>query len=263
MEKPLRFILLGWLWAVLAQPLVTQALTDLEAVNMSGSQRMLTQRMMKDYLMIGADVKPDLARIELSETTNLFEANLDTLADYSDSPDINQGLEQVHLIWQQHKPQILATPDKSRASALIDENLTLLKACQQLVERIEAQSLQHNADIVNLSGRQRMLSQRIAKVYMAMFWEVPNSELQAEFDTAQSEFASALATLQSYPDNTPAITQELGRVAVHWKFAQPGMDLSPDKPHAPGNIFITMNSVMDKMDTITHLYETALNNKAR
>jgi nitrate/nitrite-specific signal transduction histidine kinase len=261
-KKSCVFINAVLVFLMLCVPGAARAISDIEAVNISGSQRMLTQRMMKDYLMIGADVKADKAHSELSESVDTFDSNLARLSGYSDSPDVNQGLEQVRLIWNNHKPHITAVPDKSRALVLLDENLQLLAACQQLVLKIEEQSPERNADIVNLSGRQRMLSQRIAKVYMALYWQLPGEQLQSELRVAESEFEDALQNLQGYSGNTPAIVQELNRVAVHWMFAKPGMDLSPDKPHASGNIFTTMNSIMDKMNGITKMYEVALNKRS-
>ncbi|MCY0965159.1 type IV pili methyl-accepting chemotaxis transducer N-terminal domain-containing protein [Parathalassolituus penaei] len=254
MAKQMRFGVLVWLMCL---PLMVSALTDIEAVNVSGSQRMLTQRMMKDYLMIGADVKADQAKSELTASMARFDANLAALVAYSDSPDTNAGLELVASIWSGHKAHLQQDADKTTVVTLLDENLQLLAACQALVEKIENKSTQRNTEVVNLAGRQRMLSQRIAKAYMALYWQVPDPKLQAELDQAEAEFDTALTKLQAYSGNTNEINQELGRVAVHWKFARPGMDLSPDKPHAPGNIFTTMNSVMDKMNQITHLYEVA------
>ncbi|MGB1092144.1 MAG: type IV pili methyl-accepting chemotaxis transducer N-terminal domain-containing protein [Oceanobacter sp.] len=235
------------------------AITDAEAVNISGSQRMLTQRMMKDYLMLGAGVKADKAQTELSASVERFESNLDVLTSYSDLPIINSQLEKVKAMWAEHKTGLLSLPDKEAAVALMKENLELLGACHQLVLNIEGQSAQRNADIVNISGRQRMLSQRIAKAYMALYWGVPSTELESEFKNAQNQFADALAKLKAFDGNSTDIGIELDRVSVHWKFAQPGFELGEGKHPVPGNIFTTMNSIMDKMNDITKQYELLLN----
>ena len=52
---------------------MTEGLTDAEAVNQAGRQRMLSQRITKAYLMIGADIKPALAQRQLDSSIALFE----------------------------------------------------------------------------------------------------------------------------------------------------------------------------------------------
>lgn len=220
---------------------------------------MLSQRMMKNYLMIGAGVKANKASKELAEAAERFEANLNTLAGYANSPAVRGGIKRVNAIWAKHKPKITAAPDKQLAAELLTENLQLLKTSHALVQEIDREASTHNADIVNVSGRQRMLSQRIAKTYTAIFWGINTSAMKEEFSQAQQEFEKAMSLLHASPVNTEAIELGLEKIDVYWKFAQPGLDISDGTHLVPGNIAITMESILKKMDEITHQYEDALN----
>lgn len=51
-----------------------QVINNAEAINKSGRQRMLSQRMIKSYLMIGAGIKVGMAQQQLDDSVALFES---------------------------------------------------------------------------------------------------------------------------------------------------------------------------------------------
>ena len=71
---------------------------------------------------------------------------------------------------------------------------------------------------INLSGRQRMLSQRLIKIYMLQQWGVNNSAVRDEIERIQNEFAGALASMQQRADNTQALRTELDNLVLQWEW---------------------------------------------
>ena len=55
------------------------AISDAEAVNRAGMQRMLSQRIAKNYLMIGTDTRVDLAASQLDSSIASLEENAQLL----------------------------------------------------------------------------------------------------------------------------------------------------------------------------------------
>lgn len=247
----------------LLTPNYSWGMTDAEAINKSGRQRMLSQRMMKSYLMVGADVKVDVAIKQLDASVALFEEQLLELRDYAPTAAVNKELDTVESLWQIHRAKIISTPNKDLAAELMAENLSLLKACDDVVKAIAKYAKIDSAQLVDMSGRQRMLSQKIAKAYMALYWKVSSEVLEQEFTQAVKLFDESLTTLNDYSRNTDALLKSLRKVNNQWKFSQSGFKLGDDGRYVPTVIAVTTESILKKMDQITKQYEQLMITQSR
>lgn len=239
---------------VLLSPSLWAAIGVAEAVNLSGMQRMLSQRIAKNYLMIGAEVRTEQASRQLDESLARFESNLLTLDDYAASPAIEQQLQRVSLLWQEYRSLVLQRPERESAVRVLSLSDQLLAECETLVAQIERSGAGRTAQLVNRSGRQRMLSQRIAKLYLALSWKLPQQELQTQFGQAVDEFSQALEELRIAPENTTEINAALVKASAQWEFSQQGFHLSEDARYVPTLISITSETLLKQMEDLTRAY---------
>ena len=231
------------------------AISAAEAMNLSGMQRMLSQRIAKTYLMIGADIRPDQAAQQLDQSIAKFESNYLALNEYAPTPQIENALHEVGKTWQQYRELALSHPDKQQAVSVLELSDRLLMQSESVVQLLEQHSGGQSARLVNRSGRQRMLSQRIAKLYLAISWQLPVADLQQNFNQAVGEFEVALDELKQASQNTPDIAKGLRQAEAQWRFSRAGFKLSAESRYVPTVITTTTETLLWQMNELTSQYE--------
>lgn len=74
-----------------------------DAVNIAGKQRMLTQRMLKNYAMVGmANSFGDPGK-DLQQNISLFDETVKSLLALQINAEINQSLKEDVLLWESIK----------------------------------------------------------------------------------------------------------------------------------------------------------------
>ena len=149
---------------------------------------MLTQKMVKELLLIKANTSTQENLEALQESTELFSRTLAGLKKGDqemglvryDSPRVRRQIARVERLWQEFRTDIdrvLATgkvTDK-QVDTIVSLNMPLLKASNKLVVQYEKSSQTErsgsfsNATAINLAGRQRMLTQKMSKEFLLIF----------------------------------------------------------------------------------------------
>ncbi|WP_415845639.1 type IV pili methyl-accepting chemotaxis transducer N-terminal domain-containing protein [Stutzerimonas zhaodongensis] len=231
------------------------AISDAEAVNRAGMQRMLGQRIARSYLMIGTDTRVELAATQLDSSIASAEENAELLSGYAPNDSIRQALDDANETWLRYRQLALTKPDAQRSTEMLQLAELFLARSETLVQAIERHSGNQGARLVNRSGRQRMLSQRIAMLYLAMAWKLPDAKLRSNFDAAVMEFERGLEELRKAPQNTDTVRRQLEQVTAQWRFARAGFNLAEDAQYVPTVIVTTSDSLLRKMEKLTEDYQ--------
>ena len=111
--------------------------------------------------------------------------------------------------------------------------------------------------LVNIAGRQRMLSQRMAKFYLAGAMQIDAAGSTAEIAKARAEFLAGLDTLRNAPEATAQIRQELVLADAQWMFFNRGLQRLEGAGASPAlmsDVFVTSENMLAIMDRVTGLY---------
>jgi len=212
---------------------------------------MLSQRMMKSYSMIGMSMKYNNPTEELKASSELFTTTLEELMKFSKDKASSDALAEVKTQWEKVKPELMVVPNKEKAVELFASVDKLLATAHKATNAIAATSKESTGEIINVSGKQRMLSQRLGSLYMLKVWEVGMDE--AKLQDAIKEFAAAQDKLLAFSKNTPEINKGLNEVKKDFMFFEV-LGASKSKKYIPSLIARSSNKITKKMNDVTKLY---------
>jgi len=223
-----------------------------QAVNIAGKQRMYTQRMLKDYAMIGLQNRFGNPEEDLKQTMHDFEDHLDALISFNEDPATEESLLKVKTMWQPIKKTLSEPPKKEKAAQLQEDLEALLKQANEAVGLFAKQTGKESGEIINISGRQRMLSQRMASLYMLKAWGIDDPKFQEKMDQTMHLFKTSLERLKKSNMNTPQIDALLKKAERSFQFFEV-MNRSKSR-FIPALIYKKSNEILKAMNEATGLY---------
>jgi hypothetical protein len=168
-------------------------------LNLSGKQRMLTQKMSKEIMLIALNIEADKNLANLQKTSGLFDKTLKGLRNGSSelnlsptsSKRILRQLDKIDSIWAKFYPMVKAVLNnkvvsKANITFLVENNIPLLKNMNKAVGLYERKAKKGGlkatpglAATINLSGKQRMLTQKMSKEFLLVSYghDVKNNKL--------------------------------------------------------------------------------------
>lgn len=239
--------------------ILSQRLAINDAINKSGRQRMLSQQLAKCYLQIGQSIDAKRSKQILEAALALFEQQLVELKVFAPTQDIKAVLTNLEQAWVSYKEVLVdATPNQRDAKLVLTINEDILVMAQESTDQLEKYSRTVAGKVVNLAGRQRMLSQRMAKFYQALNWGVATPDTMLRLNAARKEFIDSLAVLAGFQHNTPDIRNELEVGKQQWTIFDKALNSNfssmGKKSLVASNVATLSERLLEVMDRVTFLY---------
>jgi hypothetical protein len=213
-------------------------------INLSGKQRMLTQRMSKLVVQIKLNIQKKQSTEKLKEMATLYAKTLKAFRDADSELGISKAtnakvLEQIAVVekeWKtfyEHIQFIIEAKAKEASySYVLSNNEKLLKISNELVKRYEASNTSSNylekarLRVVNVAGRQRMLTQKMTKEKLLIVQG--DQSFEKKLENTVKLFDDSLTTLQKGDKaqdigkvSNEKIIKQLKVVATMWSELKP------------------------------------------
>ncbi|MDZ4188036.1 MAG: type IV pili methyl-accepting chemotaxis transducer N-terminal domain-containing protein [Hydrogenophaga sp.] len=245
--------------AAAAAPGVQAQVTDLnDAINKAGRQRMLSQRMGKAWLALVHQTSSANAQLVLDRSMALFDRQHVELKAFAPTPEIRDTYVKLEEAWSNYKATLVGTaPNKAGAASVLEADAKVLALAHQGTVQYETFLNRPVGQLVNVAGRQRMLSQRMAKFYFAAMLPVDAQVASDEIGKSRSEFLNAMDLLRNAPQATDRIRSELKLADGQWFFfdqALKNMQSNNTASKELSNVFVTSENLLSVMDRVTGLY---------
>jgi len=239
-----------------AQDVVTKraVIADIvKLIDVAGKQRMLSQRIAKDYLYVGKKVAVSKASKQMKKSLDELVSAHKVLVDSINDPEIKNLLSFVELSIEDFKSTANEPFNLDNAQLIIDLSESMLEGSQYVVDSLKEKVKEKESAIVGKSGKQRMLAQRIAKYYIAYQAGIKDKNTIDQMKAAVAEFSEAHKTLMANASNTPEINRQLNEIDRLWKIVYK-FYLNIEKGGLPLIVFNTTDDITKKMNKITALY---------
>jgi len=222
-------------------------------INVAGKQRMLSQRIAKDYLYAGRKVAVSKASKQLKASLNELVSAHKILIDSINDPEIKNLLSFVELSIDDFKATANEPFTLDNAQLIIDLSESMLEGSQYVVNSLKEKVEVKESAIVGKAGKQRMLAQRIAKYYIAYQAGIKDKNTIDQMKAAVAEFSAAHEALMKNATNTPQINRKLNEIDRLWKIVYK-FYLNIEKGGLPLIVFNTTDDITKKMNKITGMY---------
>jgi len=230
-----------------------------EAVNRSGQLRMLSQRIVKLQALRAAGVEATGAIALLAQSRARVRVNLETIETLVSMATLGDLLSRVRESWRKVE-SALEEPAVQGALGELDRRAERLKAdADSLVTALGGADPASGLHAVNVCGRQRMLSQRLAKqALLGALLDPPDAAAaRAAAGATVIEFEASLKALRGATQGTPEIEPRLQGAAAAWRQMQATAARAETKE---GRLELAASSeaVLEAFETLTDQLERSL-----
>lgn len=239
----------------------SQELALATAINRAGRLRALSQRFAKAHGQIALGVLPEKGQEILTTAQALMQSSLKDLkaSQQKSGQAATAGLlDKVEVEMKALLAFSSVVPTKKSAVEISEQSDRLLAAADKLTLAYTEGSRVGSGKLVNVAGRQRLVSQRVAKLYFLSNLGHGGEEIRREIQKLRGEFTASMELLTNAALQTPNIRAYLDLGRSQWMFLDLALQGKNGDLTQMRNVATSSERVLEVMNDLANEYEIVL-----
>jgi hypothetical protein len=133
---------------------------------------MYSQRILKDYALIGMNVTYHDPKKDLEENIKIVDKYFKNIESHKLNDKLMAEVVEVQKTWSELKPEFEKAPDKAKMSSLHEKVEKYTDRCEQVADKLADDTGIKGEHYVELVGELGMESQRMAALYLMKAWGI-------------------------------------------------------------------------------------------
>jgi hypothetical protein len=228
------------------------------SVNQAVRLPMLVERVTKSYTLIQQGALENRAKRQMQDAIREFERTLRDLQATPQTAQIQDNYNLLEQLWGEYRKLTNepATPASTKKLAEQNEEVVWIatKGAQLMVEYTRSQ----RSNLIAIAGDARVLTQRLAKLYLFRAVGIRNNVIEADLKTANDQLRVDIERLAKAKENTEQIKQELALAETQLgflKIAADDLNRNQNSKERLEYVAKACDNILDVMERVTRLYE--------
>lgn len=226
-------------------------------LNRTSRVRALSMRSAKAFAQVHLHVLAEHSQDLFEECTRLARTDLQRIGEAGVIAANEQHLARLRSAWDVLAGSGGSAGNLAKLVAVSGHADAAYAAADQLIEAVHAATKQDLGRLIEVSGRLRGRSQRLARNFLLAAAGHDAHGMRDQLQSDRVEFVSALDQLSRAPVSTPAIRNELSLVQTQWTFFEAAIGRKPDE-ESLRHVATTSDRIYEVADSLTALYDAAL-----
>jgi hypothetical protein len=229
------------------------------ALNLALRQPMLAERITKAFAANGQQVLTLRSRRQLDEAVGEFGKALLVLKANAPTAEIKDNYDLLEQLFEEFQAITGKPVTLENASHLAEQNEELVWIATKGAQLMQAHMKSARGDLIATAGDLRVLSQRIAKLYLFRSWGIKSEVVAADLQKAESTFLADMKRLEIAAQNTGAIKAELALARTQYVFlGQAIARLNANRASTVEleHVVKTCDNILEVAERVTRLYES-------